>query len=507
MAYLEGLLSGFAERKGEREQENLERARLAADREARVYETLLSSPDLDIQGLAAAGLLESAKPRRRAGGLKGWLGEMESSPYLSQIQQLIRTPVTEEKVTPGLPSRTLKPQLMQAPGAEPAALPAQATVEPGAPPPTTPTVAAPPPDIFTPYVAGPARGRVEQVSRPRRVFAQPEDTLRAQTLARGRAETETELERAQAIGFTPEEYKELERERVRRAGGAVGQTYAEGNVTADPSSPTGYSQTLYLRANPQITQKIPAPPPTTGARAPNQQELMAHTLYGATGEDPKQTLLRVAREPGGAEKIANVMKRAQYFVSEAPLDTAERFNAVTKLQDDWRQFSTAHTIMQRQMSIMDTAYQQAERDPQSIPAASEAIIISFERMLDPNSVVREAEARRPGSMQSLLGRIEGAVQRLREGGPGITLEALRPYVDLSREVLRQAEAIMGRERARMEATGQQYNLGPLNLIGGPLAPPTGTPPPPVIGGAAPDVTLDTPIFIGPDGRPTTTRPQ
>ena len=32
--------------------------------------------------------------------------------------------------------------------------------------------------------------------------------------------------------------------------------------------------------------------------------------------------------PRVGQKIANVMKRAQYFVAEAPLDTAQKFNAV-----------------------------------------------------------------------------------------------------------------------------------------------------------------------------------
>ena len=74
MAWLTGLLSGFGERKAQIEAENLREAELAGAREARVYETLINSPDPETRNLAIAGLLESAQPRRRKGGLRGWLG-------------------------------------------------------------------------------------------------------------------------------------------------------------------------------------------------------------------------------------------------------------------------------------------------------------------------------------------------------------------------------------------------------------------------------------------------
>lgn len=206
MAYLTGLLSGFAGRKAEVEQENLRRAELAADREARVYEALLSSPDQEIQSLAATGLLESAQPKRRKGGLKGWIGEMEQSPTLERLQTLIRTPVTEERVTPGLPSRTLKQEVLASPvSAAPAAQPSMSPTEPGAPPPVTPTVAAPPPNLFE-QRAGPAVGRTEQVTRPRQVFATPGDVAAQQAAGQygGRARG---LMQAYREAQTPEEQR------------------------------------------------------------------------------------------------------------------------------------------------------------------------------------------------------------------------------------------------------------------------------------------------------------
>lgn len=59
--------------------------------------------------------------------------------------------------------------------------------------------------------------------KQRQVFQSPEGQIRSNTLATGRAKTEAELERAKAIGFSPEEYKDLEKAKARRAGG-IGAT-------------------------------------------------------------------------------------------------------------------------------------------------------------------------------------------------------------------------------------------------------------------------------------------
>src|SRR5919201_3895453 len=100
------MLSGFNQRKGEIEAQNYAEAQRSREREQGVFQALINSPDPDIQSLAVAGLLHSAEPGRRKKGFAGWVGEMEGSPYLPQIQSLLNQPVTtmQPTTTTTLPS-------------------------------------------------------------------------------------------------------------------------------------------------------------------------------------------------------------------------------------------------------------------------------------------------------------------------------------------------------------------------------------------------------------------
>ena len=100
MGWEAGLLSGFLGRKGEVEAENRRAAELSSQRESDVYRALLGEGvNPEIQAMALAGMLESAQPKKKKGGFKGWLGEMETSPTFQRLQQFLTTPQVEERET------------------------------------------------------------------------------------------------------------------------------------------------------------------------------------------------------------------------------------------------------------------------------------------------------------------------------------------------------------------------------------------------------------------------
>jgi hypothetical protein len=298
-------------------------------------------------------------------------------------------------------------------------------------------------------------------------FPTTEDTAAAATEGRDIGEWRAAVRMFRGAGAPDPEKAATEYITSQKAGG-----FSPGPVIPDPDSPTGYSQQWVDRRNPAIRQKIPAPAPgTTSNRAASVSEQVAHTLYGQPGEDAKTTFARIQREPDGPQKMQNVMKRTQYFIASKPMDVAQQFQARGKLQDDWMQISTRHRVMVPQIQIMRSAWTRAHEDPKNVPAASEQILITFQRMLDPDSVVRETEARRPGSMQPMLNRIQGWIDELRVGGPGIPLAGLEPYYEAAEDILRMTESVMAEERQRILATADQYGIGPLNLVGFQPAPP------------------------------------
>ena len=232
MGWFEGMLGGFHTRKQEVEQENLRQAEAAADREGRVFQALLSSPDPEIQSLAATGLLESARPRKRAGGLKGWIGELEQSPILSQIQGLIQTPVQKTEGTlPQLGSTqyggTGAPptQIATRPPTEaPAGMAAESLTQPGAAPAVTPLPAQAPRQI-------PAQVGTPPTFGPREVFASPETTARLTARAKAQGDVEGDVEGLVASGVPrPEAIEIIKQERLRAARGATGTQSIAGEI-------------------------------------------------------------------------------------------------------------------------------------------------------------------------------------------------------------------------------------------------------------------------------------
>jgi len=62
---------------------------------------------------------------------------------------------------------------------------------------------------------------------------------------------------------------------------------------------------------------------------------------------------------------------------------------------------------------------------------SQAVIIGFNKMLDPGSVVRESEYNRVGEGQSVVDQMQGTIQNWVDGGAKITPENLQEFVDVS----------------------------------------------------------------------------
>lgn len=255
MGYFEGLIGGFSARKAEIEQQNLAEAAASRDRESRVFSTLIASPDPEIQQLAVAGLLHSAEPGKRKKGLSGWLGEMEQSPYLGQIQSLMQKPVTkeEEYQSATLPSTQSSGYLSTPPGQQPAALPGTSSVNIGSPPPaqvqsglqpgdagppTPPAAGGPPPSALRETVSEPtSMTRTRSVSLPRRVFATPGDVA-AETAAGqygGRVKGILQGMREAGVNVTPEVAQQVALE-LSGYSGSTSATQSIAGEVLDPAT-------------------------------------------------------------------------------------------------------------------------------------------------------------------------------------------------------------------------------------------------------------------------------
>ena len=105
---------------------------------------------------------------------------------------------------------------------------------------------------------------------------------------------------------------------------------------------------------------------------------------------------------------------------------------------------------------MDALLQKAlSGDVQNKVALDQALITMFNKLTDPNSVVRESEYARTPQNLPMVNRIQGAVQKLTKGGAGLT--------NKDREALVLGAKIIADERGKTyNTTLQEYG----DLAGG-----------------------------------------
>jgi hypothetical protein len=89
MAFLDGFLNGVVSQRQRLEDQNREDAQHAQTREDAVLQHMATSDDPEIKALGVAGILHSTDPKKKKGGFAGWLGEMQSNPYMDKARALV----------------------------------------------------------------------------------------------------------------------------------------------------------------------------------------------------------------------------------------------------------------------------------------------------------------------------------------------------------------------------------------------------------------------------------
>jgi len=141
----------------------------------------------------------------------------------------------------------------------------------------------------------------------------------------------------------------------------------------------------------------------------------------------------------------------------AEIDLSKQFESLVK---DTRS-------AQRQIGIMKEGYDaavQAGFDGKSMNAPSQAVLVTFQKLLDPTSVVRESEYARSGDGQSILQRMQGTVEKLLQGGAGVTQPELKNFYDLSQQLLKGYESEQLNFAQRLKTQADNYGLNLENIV-------------------------------------------
>ena len=146
-----------------------------------------------------------------------------------------------------------------------------------------------------------------------------------------------------------------------------------------------------------------------------------------------------------------------------------------RLADEWQEATKPVRDLARQRDLMTIGLEAAAAG--NMVAGSQAVLVTFQKILDPTSVVRESEYARSSSGLALIERVKGEFTKLREGGAGLTLNQLKSFAQLADDAV--AKLSNGRVRDERERIGRfadHYGIDRSIIFSGNLG--TGAPPAP-----------------------------
>lgn len=231
----------------------------------------------------------------------------------------------------------------------------------------------------------------------------------------------TKLEQRQFDKILREEERsyEEERELLQNAQNAVNAAVASGGA-----SPTEVSQLMKLPPE----QQIGLANSILARTAVSDRDLARTAKYSSIQHQQTMDLLALA-EAGDP----NAIKRLGFD----PRSSGGNFEAETALRKEFNalgQVKDAQSIQQSYQQIVAASLDAASslNSGGSPSAADQALIISFNKMLDPTSVVREGEFARSVEGQSTIQAMQAKIERMQRGGAGLTANARNEIVELSR---------------------------------------------------------------------------
>jgi hypothetical protein len=165
-----------------------------------------------------------------------------------------------------------------------------------------------------------------------------------------------------------------------------------------------------------------------------------------------ERLLKVKKEMGQADD-----RPPRGMTEGGGLSPGMESNVLNRLTTQWTTAVKPAVELSRQVKMMDAGLAAAERG--DLAQGAQAVLVTFQKILDPASVVRESEFMRSAAGQSLINRVQGAYERLTQGGAGVPLPELKKFAQLAREAAKaQAGGYTDAVKARIGRTADRYKI-------------------------------------------------
>lgn len=141
---------------------------------------------------------------------------------------------------------------------------------------------------------------------------------------------------------------------------------------------------------------------------------------------------------------------------EKPLTRFQRYTAERGLRTDAEKAAAPVRELFRQVDTMRAGLQQARSGRRT--AGVQAVINSFNRILEPGSVTREAEYLRTSAGQPLLDALRGKVEAITAGGQGVTIQTLEDAVALAEQIAQNMANYADEQFGMIGAQADEYQI-------------------------------------------------
>jgi hypothetical protein len=148
------------------------------------------------------------------------------------------------------------------------------------------------------------------------------------------------------------------------------------------------------------------------------------------------------------EEVASILP-----ASEGPL---AGFPSTLQLRDRWITESGPAEQSALQFALMRSSLDAAKAG--NLAAGSQGILVTFQKILDPGSVVRESEYARSASGLALWDNLKGRIQTAIKGGAGVPLDVLEEYVALAGEFAKNQAVSTEKHRRQINAMADHFGL-------------------------------------------------
>jgi len=191
------------------------------------------------------------------------------------------------------------------------------------------------------------------------------------------------------------------------------------------------------------------------------QSYIRRTAKGFEREQP--TRLEVAKEQRAVKSQQLSIETGQRTAKTTQLGIASGLRKEFNANKAFKDFQTIN----RSVQGLEEAYKlSTSPDSKSRIASDQALGVMFQKMLDPDSVVRESEYARTETGIGIINRIKGFMPKMQKGGLGLENEDRKALVTMARKLLDEGAKTYNQHYERYENIAQQYEIDPGLIFGG-----------------------------------------